>query len=347
LTRSLNIPLRWIAAAGGLALIVLALGAGSARAATYPAGGGAFSGGAEGWKASGKCDLELLLCTSTAKYDGAVGSPPGSLVSETSVLLSLAKLFHGEFAFESPQFTVAADGGGQGTLALQRAFDNKALVKLAPELSYTVSLVDKTNGAVQNAIEESTQAESGFLVETGSVALVAGHSYAIAIAGEVASTVTEVLTLNGTSSVNFDNVSLSGPGSSGPNGPGSGGNGADGGDGSGVSSLTDSKLESLMKSSLIGSAEVKGKRVFVKASCPAAVGRACKATVQGMLRKGKAATAPRKAKIAKGKSKQLVLKVKPKMRSAVAKRKRLLFKETVKAGKAKATIFKSLKLIRR
>ena len=66
-----------------------------------------------------------------------------------------------------------------------------------------------------------------------------------------------------------------------------------------------------------------------------------------MIKKGKPATGARTAKIAKGKAKRLVLKVKPKMKTKVAAKKKLLFKETVKAGKAKATVYKRLKLIRR
>lgn len=69
--------------------------------------------------------------------------------------------------------------------------------------------------------------------------------------------------------------------------------------------------------------------------------------LQGLLKKGRPATAPRTLKVAKGKTKLVALKVKPKLRGAVAKRKKLLFKETVKAAKAKATVYKTLKLIRR
>ena len=42
-----------------------------------------------------------------------------------------------------------------------------------------------------------------------------------------------------------------------------------------------------------------------------------------------------------------MLKVKPRARAKLVKSKRLLFKETVKAGKAKATLYKRLQLIRR
>ena len=92
---------------------------------------------------------------------------------------------------------------------------------------------------------------------------------------------------------------------------------------------------------------LKGNRLFVKVPCPAKVGRSCRLTVQGLLKKRKPATATRRAKVAKGKAKKLVLKVKPKALKKVAARKQLLFKQTVKAGKAKATVYKRLKLIRR
>ena len=47
------------------------------------------------------------------------------------------------------------------------------------------------------------------------------------------------------------------------------------------------------------------------------------------------------------KAKTLVLKVKPKARAKLVQRKQLLFKQTLKAGSAKATVYKRLKLIRR
>ncbi|HEX5713894.1 MAG TPA: hypothetical protein VFX85_11320, partial [Solirubrobacterales bacterium] len=81
--------------------------------------------------------------------------------------------------------------------------------------------------------------------------------------------------------------------------------------------------------------------------CPAGVGRACSLSLQGLLSKRRAATTKRTSKIAKGKAKTLVLKVKPKARKQLATKKRLLFKQTVKAGSAKATVYKRLKLIRR
>ena len=59
------------------------------------------------------------------------------------------------------------------------------------------------------------------------------------------------------------------------------------------------------------------------------------------------ATATRKVTVRKGKVKRVALKVRPKAKARVAKSKRLLFKERVRAGGAKATVYKRLKLIRR
>jgi len=117
--------------------------------------------------------------------------------------------------------------------------------------------------------------------------------------------------------------------------------------GGGGGALTDQRLLSTIQGSLVAPATLKGRRLFVKARCPAAVGRACRVTLQGLLKKRKAATTRRTVRIPKGKSKRIVLAVKPKAKGRVAPRKRLLFKQTVKAGPAKATVYKRLKLIRR
>ena len=92
---------------------------------------------------------------------------------------------------------------------------------------------------------------------------------------------------------------------------------------------------------------MKGKRLFAKVSCPAAVGRACRIVAQGMLNRRKPATTRRTVKVAKGKSKRIVLRVKRKAKKRIAKRKRLLVRESVKAGPAKATLYRSRALIRR
>jgi hypothetical protein len=338
-----------------VALLLIAISAGSAKAATYPPPGGSpFSGGLEGWKVTGSnCSLIglPLLCTTETGYEASQGSAAGSLQSKTSYLLNALALFKSESSFESPSFTVSDSGAG--AISIQRAFLDSDLVKLSPQLEYTVSLVDKSVGASTKVITETVSGESAFVTKQGSAPLVAGHAYAITIAATTSSTVAE-LGISGSATALFDNVSLAtsstdnggggGNGSNGGNGAG-GGNGDNGNGSNGA--ISDSRLASLLRSSMTGSATVKGNRVFVKAKCPAKLGVACRVTVQGLLKKGKPATTPRTAKIAKGKSKQLVLKVKPKLRKVVAKRKKLLFKQTVKAAGAKATIYKRIKLIRR
>lgn len=118
--------------------------------------------------------------------------------------------------------------------------------------------------------------------------------------------------------------------------------------GRGGSGLSDARLLSLFRQ---GSSSVpvvlKGNRLFAKVGCPAKIGRACRLTAQGLLTRRKPATSKRTVKVAKGKSRQVVLKVKPKAKPKIAKRKRILLRENVSAGSAHATLLKSRKLIRR
>jgi len=185
-------------------------------------------------------------------------------------------------------------------------------------------------------------------VDPGHAAAVqAGHTYALSITVETSSTVAGTGLLGGTTSFRFDNVALSvqTPGGAGGGGGGDGGKGGSGGAGSG--GLSDARLLSLLQSSSGGTAVLKGNRLFVKRPCPAKIGRSCRLSIQGLLTRRKPATTRRSAKVAKGKTKTLVLKVKPKAKAKLVGRKKLLFKQTVKAGSAKATVYKQLKLIRR
>lgn len=92
---------------------------------------------------------------------------------------------------------------------------------------------------------------------------------------------------------------------------------------------------------------LKGTRLFVKVGCPAKVGHACRITAQGLLSRHRPATTKRMVKVPKGKNKRIVLRVKPRVRGKVSKRKRLLVREKVHAGTAQATVYKQRKLIRR
>lgn len=343
-----------VGCASGAALLVLAVG--QASAATYPGGGSTFSGSAEGWKVAAspekKCKLLGLvegLCTTAGGYDGSVGAPPGSYAVSTNIPVNLITSFKGEMTIESPTFTV--DETGSGSLSLARAFDPGELSSVNPQFSYTAYLLDKSTNTKQKAIAETIEGTVPFAGEAGVVSLAAGHSYVIQIETSDSSTLASAGLVGGEAIGRFDNVVVSGPsggegsGGGGGNG-GNGGNGAEGGSGAG--GATSARLESLIQSSgLIGPAVLKGNRLSVKARCPAKVGATCTLSLRGMLSRHKAATAGRKAKVRKGKTKNFALVVKPAARKTLRTRSKLLFKETAKAGKAKATIFKSLRLIRR
>lgn len=278
-----------------------------------------------------------LGCTASGGYDGTAGNPPGSLAANTTIALNVATLFKSTVVLRSPDFTVIS--AGDGTLHLDRQFVAGSLIDLAPQLSYSVTLFDRTAGTKSEPLtEEALVSNPAFVGKDHAVTLKQGHRYAISIAAETSSTVAGTGLLSGATSARFDNVAVTVESS--------GGNGGGGGGGNGAGTLTNSQLASLIQvGGLIGPAIHKGNKITVKAKCPAKVGRACRITLQGMLSKKKAATTKRKAKVGQGKTRKFVLKVKPKARKKVAKAKRLLFKETVKAGKAKATVYKRLKLI--
>jgi len=317
-----------------------ALTAAPAQAATdsYPAGKGTFSGGPQGWiTTAASCNLGAPLCTAEGTYDGANGNPAGSYAANTTIALNVLTLFKSRVTIQSPDFTVAS--AGDGTLHLDRQFVGGALVDLTPEATYTVDLIDRTTGTQTEVMTETITANPDFVGKDHAVSVKAGHTYAIAIEAVTSSTVAGTGLLGGTTSFRFDNVSLTVQTSGG--GPGGGGGGG--------GTLTDQQLQSLLagNASLIGPAILKGNKLSVKVRCPQKVGRTCKVALVGLLKKGKPATKVRKAAIRKGKTKVLVLKVKPRALPKVTKKKKLLFKETVRAGKAKAVVYKRLKLIKR
>lgn len=323
-------------AAGALVVALMALGAGSASAAVYPSGGSTFSGSAEGWKLTGACTFPAntpLVCTGAGNYDDGAGNPAGSIESTTEILVNVGGIFKTAFTAESPAFKVG--DGGAGALRLTRALDSGNLVGLNPQTDYTVSLLDKTTGSETQVLKDTVVGNSAFAPKEGPVSLQAGDVYVIKIAASTETT-TAGVGLTGTIATNFDNVRLTGPGLN----PGGGGAGANG--------LSSSELRTIIQSSLVGPAVLqKGKRVLAKAKCPPRLGRACSITLTGMFSKRKPATARRVGRVATGKKRPLVLRVKPKARVRVKAAKRLLFKETVQVGKVHATVYKRLRLIKR
>jgi hypothetical protein len=318
----------------------LLLAAGSAQAATsvYPAGGGTFTGGAQGWEVTNaSCNLQAS-CAASGGYDGENGNPPGSIAANTTIGLNLLTLFKSTVTLQSPDFTVTS--GGDATLHLDRQFVSGSLLDLAPQARYDVTLIDRSAAAKAEPLSEELKEASAFIGKDHAATVKAGHVYALSITVETSSSVAGTSLGGGTTSVRFDNVSLTVDTSGG----GAGGSG--GGAGSG-SSLTDSRLRSLIANSLIGPAVLKGNRLAVKVRCPKPVGRSCRISVRGMLTKRRPATAARRVKVRQGKTRKVVLRVKPKALKKVAAKKKLLFKETVRAGKAHATVYKRLKLVRR
>ncbi|HEV7481944.1 MAG TPA: hypothetical protein VGO13_02465 [Solirubrobacterales bacterium] len=320
--------------------LMLSVSASQARAATsvYPAGGGTFTDGAQGWEATeASCNVPAL-CSASGGYDGANGNPPGSIAANTTIGLNLLTLFKSTVTLQSPDFTVT--DAGDATLHLDRQFASGSLVDLVPQATYDVTLIDRTAGTKSEILTEAMPAASEFIGKDHGASVKAGHTYALSIKTETSSTVAGTALLGGTTSLRFDNVSLtvdtSGSGSGGGSGSGSGSGG-----------VSDQQLRSSIGGSLIGPAVLKGNKVIVKAKCPVKVGAACRIALRGMLSRKKPATSIRKAKVAKGKTGKFVLRVKLKGLKKVSQSKRLLFKETVRAGKAKATAYKRLKLIKR
>lgn len=326
-------------AAALLAVGVLAAPAGAASS-VYPGGGGQFDGGAEGWQVTeASCNVPLL-CSASGGYEPGDGEPAGSLAANTNIALNLLTLFQSTVTLQSPDFQ--AGESGAASLRLDRRFVSGSLVDLAPELDYTAQLIDRTSGKVSTSIVESVDGSSGWSGKDGAATVVAGHTYALVLTARTASTVAGAGLLAGSTSARFDNVALTvGSGKT----DGAGGNGGQTGRGPGGSIAA--RVAALAPATIAGPATLKGQRLSVKARCPAKIGRACRISVLGLLGKRKPATAPRRVKIAKGKTKRVVLKVKPRAKGKVAARKRLLFKVKVRAGKADATAFKRLRLLRR
>ena len=330
----------------GVALLALAVD--QASAATYPGGGSTFTGGAEGWTVDAKCPtIPAPLCVASGAYDGTAGNPSGSLADKTEIAVGLLGLLAAEAVETSPTFT--ATESGAGSLSLERQFEDAELASLTPRVEYTAYLVDKSNGTKQKTISETAEGASGFVPKSGPVALVAGHSYAIEIDATTKSNVASVGLL-GSATFRLDNVSVSGPGAPAGGGGAGGGNGAGGANGLGGASggVSSARLESLLQqSSLIGPATLKGNKLTVKAKCPAKLGATCTLSLQGMLNRHKAATAGRRAKVKKGKTKKFALVVKPAALKKVKAKSKLLSKETARVGKTRATVYKTLKLVRK
>lgn len=164
-----------------IVLAVPALAAGTAQAATqvYPAKGGTFTGGPQGWLTTDASCNVAVLCTASGGYDGADGNPPGSYALDTTIGLNVATLFKSTITFQSPDFAVGE--AGDATLHLDRQFAPGSLVDLAPEVTYTVNLIDRTSQKTTEVMKETVKAASPFTGKDAAVTVKAGDTYAISI----------------------------------------------------------------------------------------------------------------------------------------------------------------------
>jgi hypothetical protein len=149
-------------------------------------------------------------------------------------------------------------------------------------------------------------------------------------------------------------------GSSGSNGSG-GSNGTNGADGSGTNGnggvkgvegngggLSDAGLRSLIASSgLPGTATLQRGRLVVTGTCPKSIPGACTVRIRGMLNRHRAATTSGRAKIANGGRHRFTVAFRPSARRQLRQVKQILVKEWVRAGSARAVVYKRLKVVER
>jgi hypothetical protein len=359
-------PFRRIALGVSAALATSALMLAPAAGATtikYPpaAASRGFSGSAAGWTSSsssaGACLAPLLCASVTNSYQETGGADGGGFIRSAYTGVVGVSAVGGTTAgvWESPSFIYSGVGGGEEAKSLSLNLDRRAsvdqlLAVAGNSAEYTVRLIDISEGGEALTLIAPTTlagANSWTGVSRGSIdpeSLTPGDEYRIQITSSY-TTGTSVLV---TGNADYDNVVLSasdGVGRGGKKGKGKGqGNG-----GGGAGAFGTQRLEELLRQTTPGTAVLggKGKKLFVRVKCPRKIGHACHTTAQGLLRKHRPATLKRTVRLRSGKSKLLVLRVKPKARKQVAKRKRLLVRQKVHAGKVTATVTKSRRLIRR
>jgi hypothetical protein len=303
-----------------------------AATAVYPNGGSGFDVSAEEWSSGGaSCEPIALLCTPEAAYDATVGDPPGSISARTTVTLNLVDLFRGVEVWNSPQFTVPVGTIVGAQLRLERAFSPGGLVATAPTGTYTVTLRDLTAATEVTALsEEVGEADSAFTGRSAPVAVLGGHTYRLSIEATTAQSTLALSLIGGTTDLRFDNVGLAVETA-----------------GGGSGSLSRPRLLTLLRGSAARLATLRGKWLLVKLRCPAGAGAPCSIAAQGLLGKHRPATSARRRRLADGQARWVALRVRPRARRAVARRRRLLFREKVRAGGARATVYRRLKLVRR
>jgi hypothetical protein len=335
--------------------LLLALpAAAGASTSKYPPDGAArgFSGGLAGWtyatSSAGSCLPPLLCPSATNSFQPTGGADGGGFIRSAYQGAAGVMAVGGTTTavFTSPHFTYrGADGEAAGAVAFEmdrRASVDQLLAVSGSSATYSVHLIDlDAGGETLSLIAPTTLAGASSWrnaprAKVDPDRLVAGHAYRIAITSTYVTGTSALVSGN----ADYDNVVLS-AGTAEPRR-----RAADARDGDGLSR---ERLSDLFGAALPGTALLKGdgKRLFVRVRCPREVGRDCRIAAQGLLTKRRPATTRRTVRLRRGKSKLLMLRVKPRARGKVAKRKRLLVRHRVRVGKATATVFGKRKLIRR
>lgn len=349
-----------------LAFLCLAVpataGAATSKYPPDPAARG-FGDGLAGWTSStgfdGNCAAPLLCPSATNSFQASGGADGGGYIRSAYQGVAGVTAVAGTTSavFASPPFTYRG-AGGETADAVTLAMDRRASVDelLAVEgnaATYSVRLVDLDSGGEAIPLIEPTTlagASSWRAVPVASVdpeRLARGHDYRLLITSAY-TTGTGVLV---SGNADYDNVVLTardaGAGAAGGKAGRAGGR--DGADGAG--GIDGERLAELVLAASPGTAVLAGEgaksRLLVRVRCPRKAGRACRIATQGLLRKRRPATARRTIKLRAGKAKLVALKVKPKARRQLAKRKRLLVRHEVRAGRATALVYKKRKLVRR
>jgi hypothetical protein len=346
------------AVAATLSSLLLTLPAPAAAATgKYPPDSAArgFSGRLAGWTASssgeGTCAAPLLCASVENSYQASGGADGGGFIRSayTGVAGAMSVAGTTTAVWQSPAFAyLGASGADPATVDFtfdRRANVDQLLAVAGNSAEYSVRLVDLSEGGEALTLIAPTTlagADSWTNVQSGPVdpeSLVPGDEYRLQITTRYTSG-TSVL-VGG--SADYDNVTLSASdGTASGKGKGRGkGKGGSGG------ALSERRLEGLLRQATPGTAVLGGKRLFVRVKCPRRAGHACRTTAQGLLRKRRPATSKRTVQLRGGKSRLIALRVKPSARKQLAKRKRLLVRQKVRAGEVTATIYKSRRLIRR
>lgn len=324
-------------------------GAGTSEYAPEPEAR-SFASSSGGWTSSssftGSCVPPLLCPTVTNAFQPTGGADGNGFIRSgfTGVAGGLGVAGTATGVWESPEFAYRGAAGEPPTsvsftLARQASVEQLLAVP-GNSAEYAVELVDLNSGSASVPLIGQTTlagAPAWTNVPAAPVSparLKIGDRYKIRITSIYKSGTSVLVTGN----ADYDDVVLKAS---------TAGNGSGGAGGGVAGTLTDARLQILIRGALGSTAVLKGNRIFVKVRCRAKIGRPCRTVLQGLLKKRKPATSRAKTRIAKGKSKRVVLRIKPKARPKVAKRKRLLFRLDVRAGGAKATVYKRLKLIRR